>query len=209
MTAFRVREPLSSRLSAPLLGLATLAAFTLVPLPVLALGFNGVYAPGNWTNSPGTGSINTTTSPTVPPLTDKTISLTSSNTGSGFPSDTDFTIAMQGPGNVVFHWGYTSTDTSAVADPFGYLLNGVFHPVTSGTAVTQNGYVTLAVNTGDIFGFRQSTTNDMNGAASTLVSSFNAPISSPAPLPILGAVAAFGWSRKLRRRIKAARVATA
>ncbi len=37
----------------------------------------------------------------------------------------------------------------------------------------------------------------------------NVSVATPAPLPILGVVAAFGWSRKLRRRIKAARAAQA
>ncbi len=38
---------------------------------------------------------------------------------------------------------------------------------------------------------------------------FSYAVAVPAPLPILGVVAAFGWSRQLRRRIKAARAATA
>jgi hypothetical protein len=41
-----------------------------------------------------------------------------------------------------------------------------------------------------------------NGAV-IRISSFDADVSVPGPLPLLGASAAFGWSRQLRRRIKA------
>lgn len=47
------------------------------------------------------------------------------------------------------------------------------------------------------------------GTAGTITSSTLAPQDVPGPLPLLGAGAAFGWSRRLRRRLKAGSVPTA
>jgi hypothetical protein len=61
----------------------------------------------------------------------------------------------------------------------------------------------------DVFGFRQSSTDSTNGRASTSISNLNGPLAAPGtasvpgPLPLLGAGAAFGWSRQLRKRIGA------
>jgi len=46
------------------------------------------------------------------------------------------------------------------------------------------------------------TSTAANGAV-IRISSFDADVSVPGPLPLLGASAAFGWSRQLRRRIQA------
>ena len=46
------------------------------------------------------------------------------------------------------------------------------------------------------------TSSAANGAV-IRISSFDADVSVPGPLPLLGASAAFGWSRQLRRRIQA------
>ena len=66
---------------------------------------------------------------------------------------------------------------------------------------------------GDTFGFRLTTLDATNGAGSVSITNFTAPgnplhdddeqpgaTDVPGPLSILGATAAFGWSRKLRRR---------
>lgn len=53
---------------------------------------------------------------------------------------------------------------------------------------------------GDIPGF----TNDSFAFFNSNASLFDAPPSVPGPLPLFGAAAAFGWTRKLRRRISAA-----
>jgi hypothetical protein len=60
---------------------------------------------------------------------------------------------------------------------------------------------------GDVFGFSQRSVDSSYGRAQTIISNFVAPSSvapssAPAPLPLFGAAAAFGWSRQMRRRIK-------
>ena len=48
-----------------------------------------------------------------------------------------------------------------------------------------------------------SGTSAASNGAVIRISSFDADASAPGPLPLLGASAAFGWSRQLRRRIQA------
>jgi hypothetical protein len=48
-----------------------------------------------------------------------------------------------------------------------------------------------------------SGSSSANNGAVIRISSFEADASVPGPLPLLGASAAFGWSRQLRRRIQA------
>ena len=43
---------------------------------------------------------------------------------------------------------------------------------------------------------------DLFGQAGTIASSSITPVPTPGPLPLFGAGAAFGWSRRLRRRLK-------
>lgn len=163
--------------------------------------FSGYYAPTNWTQSVQLdGSIDTSNAPT-------SIILRSANNGGG-AKNTDFTIAAPTAGTVSFDWNF-STDDTAFYDPFGYLLNGAFTQLTNdGGPDNQSGSVTFSVLTGGVFGFRQNSTDSCCGRASTTISNFNgpiaaAPVSVPGPLPLLGAVAAFGWSRQLRKRIRA------
>ncbi|MEA5416984.1 hypothetical protein [Synechococcus sp. BA-132 BA5] len=182
-------------------GLAS-ATLGLAASPAQALTqFAGDYAPGNWTQTiGGDGSIDTSGAPS-------SITLISSNDGSG-AQDTDFTIAAPTAGTVSFDWNFSTADGAAY-DPFGYLLNGAFTQLTNNDgAQTQSGSASFSVLSGDVFGFRQNSTDSIFGRASTTISNFNgptapAPASVPGPLPLLGAGAAFGWSRQLRKRIRA------
>jgi len=160
----------------------------------------GYYAPANWTQSiQPDGSIDTSNAPT-------SITLRGANNGGGNIS-TDFTIAASLAGTVSFDWSFATTDLDGpVFDPFGYLLNGDFTRLTdNGGGQSQSGSVSFSVLAGDVFGFRQNSTDSLNGRASTTISNFNGPVlqSVPGPLPLLGAGAAFGWSRQLRKRIGA------
>ena len=153
------------------------------------------YAPANWTQSiQGDGSINTGGAPA-------SISLSGADDESITDQNTDFTIAAPTAGTVSFDWAFASTDWDASFDPFGYLLNGAFTPLTiDGAGSNQVGSAAFSVLAGDVFGFRQNSVDSGFGRASTTISNFNAP-AAPGPLPLLGAGAAFGWSRQLRRRI--------
>jgi hypothetical protein len=158
--------------------------------------FAGYYAPANWTQSiQGDGFINTGGAPV-------SIILSSAN-DAPFPpinQNTDFTIAAPLAGTVSFDWAYSTAD-GPFYDSFGYLLNGDFTQLTdNGGGQVQSGSASFSVLAGDVFGFRQNSFDSCCGRASTTISNFNAP-AAPGPLPLLGAGAAFGWSRQLRRRI--------
>jgi len=165
-----------------------------------ATGFDGSYAPLNWTQLiVQNGSIDTTNAPT-------SITVIGSDNSSFVSGQTDFTIAAPSAGTVSFDWNYTTGDQEALYDPFGYLLNGSFFQLTNDSLTTQSGSATFAVLAGDTFGFSQRSADSSFGRAQTVISNFVAPAvaptSAPAPLPLFGAAAAFGWSRQLRRRIK-------
>lgn len=71
-----------------------------------------------------------------------------------------------------------------------------------------NGVGTLSSTNGasfpDVFAALNSLETDVlyAGSAKTLQSSSLTPAASvPGPLPLMGAAAAFGWSRRLRRRV--------
>jgi MYXO-CTERM domain-containing protein len=185
---------------APLALAGSTLGLAATPARALTL-FAGPYAPANWTQSiEGDGSINTSGAP-------GNITLDGPSDDSNVAQNVDFTIAAPGSGTVSFDWSYSTIDSVPRHDPFGYLLNGSFILLTSdnGSAV-QSGTASFSVLTGDVFGFRQRTTDSLFGGASTTISNFNGPTSAPpssvpGPLPLLGAGAAWGWSRRLRQRI--------
>ena len=158
--------------------------------------FAGYYAPANWTQSiQGDGSINTGGAPA-------SITLTGADDLGG-NQNTDFTIAAPAAGTVSFNWSFSTADEPPF-DPFGYLLNGAFTQLTDNDgAQNQTGSASFNVLAGDVFGFRQNSDDSQLGRASTTISLFNGPVAAsvPGPLPLLGAGAAFGWSRQLRKRI--------
>ncbi len=163
--------------------------------------FAGVYAPASWTLAAngGNGSVDTTGAP-------GSISLTGSNQRVGFdfgPSiNTDYTTTAFASGPVSFNWVYSSIDTPGY-DGFGYLLNGAFTllAATDGSS----GLGQFNVLAGDTFGFRAFTVDDTFGPGIATISNFSAPTPVPGPLPIFGIAAGFGFSRRLRRRIKLAK----
>jgi hypothetical protein len=164
--------------------------------------FAGDYAPANWTQSiEGDGFINTGGAPA-------SISLSSADDGSEKSQNTDFTIAAPTAGTVSFDWSFGTYDDLPADDPFGYLLNGAFTQLTiNDSNLFQSGSVSFSVIAGDVFGFRQNSKDSNFDSGSTVISKFNGPLAAsgpasvPGPLPLLGAGAAFGWSRQLRRRI--------
>ncbi|MFM9087268.1 MAG: hypothetical protein ACKOPT_03840 [Cyanobium sp.] len=150
-------------------------------------------------------------------------------TGLNYPSsqqqiDTDFNV----PGTSNYTGGLISSVYRVTANTAGYPLNGI--------DLAASGIGNLTVKK-EVFSDAALTTKvtelNLTGAGSTFVSNFsplstiyirdtfNNPIPGassidnaqntlrnvPGPLPILGAGAAFGFSRKLRGRIKASRAA--
>ena len=163
--------------------------------------FAGDYAPANWDQRiQGDGSIYTGGAP-------DSISLSGADDGGG-NQNTDFRFIAPSAGTVSFDWAYMTADQLPAFDPFGYLLNGAFTKLSNDIGGSnQSGSGSFSVLAGDVFGFRQSSGDSTTGRALTTISNFNGPsaasgpASVPGPLPLLGAGAAFGWSRQLRKRI--------
>lgn len=187
-----------ARLLTPLALAGATLGLAATPAQALTL-FAGSYSPANWTQSiGGDGSINTGGAP-------NSVTLTGSNDGSDLARNTDFTISAPTSGTVSFDWSYITQDEPRF-DPFAFLLNGSFAILSnSNGGATQSGSAAFNVVAGDVFGFRQNSSDSLFGRASTTISNFNvsAPANTPVPgpLPLLGAGAAFGWSRRLRHRI--------
>ncbi|QVL53343.1 MAG: hypothetical protein KFB97_02815 [Cyanobium sp. M30B3] len=170
--------------------------------------FAGVYAPANWTftSDPalGDGSVDISAAPAA-------ITITGSDNGEILFDDegnaiffvnvnTDYTIAAAASGPVSFDWSYSSSDEE-VYDGFGYLLNGTFTQLAVNNS-QGTGFSQFNVLSGDTFGFRVFATDNQLGPGIATISNFSAPV--PGPLPLLGVGAAFGYSRRLRRRINLA-----
>jgi len=93
----------------------------------------------------------------------------------------------------LLYWSLSGTNITAADFSAGALL----------------GQARVVTVDGDTFGFRLTSLDATNGPGSVSITNFTAPgdphhdddpVSAPGPLPILGATAAFGWSRRLRRR---------
>lgn len=160
----------------------TLCVLGLMATPALA-DFSGTYAPGNWTASTEEGGvIDSSGAP-------GSISLTSGDNQSGNSSNQDYSIVISANGVVLFDWDYRTTDPGspgpdmATFDPFGYLLNGIFMQLTANLGgASQWGSESIAVNNGDLFGFRAHSQDSSLGAATTVVSEFSGPERSTPPI---------------------------
>lgn len=113
--------------------------------------------------------------------------------------DVYWTLPYNGPsGTLSFDFLFSSDDTSA--SDFGFFkINGTDIINTSSPGSTPE---SQKINTGDILYFGVYTTDNKGAAADVQISNFNFTPEVPGPLPILGAGAAFGWSRRLRSRIR-------
>ena len=159
-------------------------------------GFQGPYAPINWTftNSNADGSVNTSGAPA-------SISLTGGNNGSGSSGTTSYTTTAAAAGTVTFNWNYSTDDAVTSFDPFGYLLNGSFTQVTNdGGGVVQNGTSTFNVLAGDSFGFRIFTRDNIARRASVTISNFSAPIPEPSTVLSLLVLGGLGAGLKYLKR---------
>lgn len=182
--------PKARTLSSIVLGIASAATLASPAHAVqLQQDFAGVYAPDRWTFTAngGDGSVNTAAAPA-------SITLTGNDNGSG-GIFTNHTINVGASGLVSFNWAYSTVDS--FFDQFGYLLNGNFNFLS--TLDGESGATSFSVVAGDVFGFSIDGNDGIFGPGNATISNFSAPV--PGPLPLLGVGAAFGYSRRLRRRI--------
>jgi|694.fasta_scaffold01730_20 hypothetical protein len=193
-----------------LLGTMFMVTLCLSASPARALvvqGFTDSFAPANWSLDPAGSNVDSTAAPT-------SIAITSPDDGSGNPGDSGFSIPLPAQSYALsFLWSYSTTDSTADLDLFGYKINGSFTPLSDPFGPTkQTGGISLkSFLPSDQFAFTMSSADNLGGSASTTISSFVAalpneipdcPCPVPGPLPILGLGAVFGCSRKLRKRIK-------
>ena len=134
--------------------------------PSSQVGFTGAFAPSNWTvNAQGTGSVSFANAP-------NSMTLNGSDGGSGQNLNVDATVTIPTTGVISFNWSYSTIDGPNF-DPFGYLLNGVFTMLTNTLGGNnQSGTMSLSLNQGDVFGFRQNALDDCCGAGVTITSQF-------------------------------------
>ena len=171
----------------------------------LQSGFAGDYTPANWTTTvSGDGSVDTTDAPGSITLTGGTRSI-----NGGY---TTYTANATAAGQVSFSWDYSRAFSGSSS--FSYVINSNYTLINTGSGSSATGITSFNVAIGDIFGFDVGNGGSVPfGLATVTISNFSAPIPSsapstesvPGPLPILGVAAAFGCSRKLRRRINLAK----
>jgi hypothetical protein len=155
--------------------------------------FTGSFAPDQWFQSPGDGSVNV--------FTEDSLSITSGALGN--ESFTDVTIVFPLTGRVSFDWNYSTSDADGPAfDPFGVTI---FDPFFLFTAVSdplgandQSGSFSLIVDGGSLFGFTAWSIDGFGGAATTRISNFSFErIPEPGTLALLAiALAAAGTTRR-------------
>ena len=187
------------------MAVAVLVVFSTPRVNADIMGFQGIYAPGNWSQViPPTAAI--TTSPTI-------VSLTSGDDpmNVGQATTTTFSILITVSGTISFDWLYASSNSDATFDPFGYFVNTNETQLTDDVGGVNQGPFTagpIAVMAGDTFGFYQRTIDNEDGAATTRISGFSGPgqlaaVPEPATASLLGIAVLTGafWQFFKRRRL--------
>ncbi len=148
-------------------------------------GFSQAYAPANWTISlnGGAGSVNTSGAP-------GSITMVSSNAGSGNTIVTEFRITAIASGVMSYHYLYSSVD-EFLLESFSLYVNGSFVLGSQISTPGEGNFTTpVSLNAGDLIQFRMKTDDDMGGAATIVISSFSPPggvwVNPPAEINLKG-----------------------
>jgi hypothetical protein len=94
-----------------------------------------------------------------------------SDSQSGDEGLTDITVPVTDAETVSFDWDYVLNDLPGF-ESFGYLLNGTYTELIDPTVGNQQGSETIALDAGDVFGFRAITSDNLFGNNETVISNF-------------------------------------
>ncbi len=224
MTLVSVLTPHKNRLVFALCGAAIIGTYQ--PAARAASfkvnGFTGAFAPPEWTidNTSG-GSTNIT------PIDATLVLPATGGSASSFIFDTnklDTSYPGFSQGTVSFDWTWTAPSaTPFFASDLQYQINNVNPVVLTryigpqpptipdvaniNNFITTGNNVTFNVSAGDSFLFRLQSINAPFEGSTAVISGFSFTgtygTAAPAPIPVLGAAAAFGFGRRIRRRLAA------
>lgn len=201
--------------------LAAAAAAVLAAAPASAeiiTGFNGVFAPGQWTTTFSGTLSGASRDAGSAVMTASRLSISGGNASGPVPGSDAGCLGgiygFAGPCQVSvtttrilnpfeFGWSYATSDSSGPgADLFGMLIDGVRMQLSDpGGPITQSGV--RSVQAGTSFGWYLNCTDCTDGAASVVVTAFQAgqaQVAAPGSLALLGAGALLGLAARRRRR---------
>jgi hypothetical protein len=223
MTTATSRQNLLASLAG--LGIAVIGS-CLLPATVHAAGFSGSFYPANWSiaNVGGGAPDQTLFGSGSPPqytcnpsqqvacaenidAVSGAVDVVGSVSGqpggetAGLSRTTTWTVTNGGQETVLsFDWALATFASGATNQSVSYLIGGTENFLSSSDGDSGSLY-NISLAAGETFGFRVSTTDNTGDYGVLSISNFTAT-SVPGPLPLAGGIAAFRWSRRLRRRCR-------
>lgn len=177
----------------------TILAALLLSSGMAHAAFTGMFAPAMWTQTPGTGSVNS--------FDTSTLSISSGDDDFSSASNTDVTIALPAAGTVSFAREYVTSDDDPFWDPFIALTPSAVQLTVDGGSSAQSGSYSFSGGSGSTVGFRIRTFDNFGGSATVRISNFNfddgggTPAPEPGALALVGvALGAAAWVGRRQRR---------
>lgn len=182
---------------------ATALALTLWATGAQA-AFVDAYSIDHWQKTHNGGHVNLKNAPNSINISSNDVK----NTSLTAQRDFDFTMTAVKSALIIFDWSYTTNDKRGAGfDPFGIVLNGIFHQLSNNSGSSkdvQSGTYSFVVHVGDIFGFRASSFDSIKGASTTTISNFHTPSQVPVPAALwLMAIPMLGLAGKKRKTLAA------